>query len=135
MVAITVILAAVIAAFVFGMSGNITKTKIVSVTGTRSNSGSVSLTYAGGQDAPSLNLIQWQVQGVQAVGTAGMVNTTGAMYGGLTAFNTPATQPSPAVALPVGSSAIITAATANSHVVGVGYFNDGATQVIFDSYL
>ena len=32
MVAITVILAAVIAAFVFGMSGNITKTKIVAVT-------------------------------------------------------------------------------------------------------
>ena len=32
MVAITVILAAVIAAFVFGMSGNISKTKIVAVT-------------------------------------------------------------------------------------------------------
>ncbi len=32
MVAITVILAAVIAAFVFGMSGNISKTKVVAVT-------------------------------------------------------------------------------------------------------
>ena len=33
MVAITVILAAVIAAFVFGMAGNISKTKVVAVTG------------------------------------------------------------------------------------------------------
>jgi flagellin-like protein len=32
MVAITVILAAVIAAFVFGMSGNISKTKVVAIT-------------------------------------------------------------------------------------------------------
>ena len=32
MVAITVILAAVIAAFVFGMSGNISKTKTVAIT-------------------------------------------------------------------------------------------------------
>ena len=35
MVAITVILAAVIAAFVFGMSGNISKTKVVAVTVTQ----------------------------------------------------------------------------------------------------
>ena len=35
MVAITVILAAVIAAFVFGMSGNISKTKVVAITAER----------------------------------------------------------------------------------------------------
>ena len=35
MVAITVILAAVIAAFVFGMAGNISKTKVVAVTARR----------------------------------------------------------------------------------------------------
>ena len=38
MVAITVILAAVIAAFVFGMSGNISKTKTVAVTVQKVNS-------------------------------------------------------------------------------------------------
>jgi len=45
MVAITVILAAVIAAFVFGMSGNINKTKVVSTTLNRVNSTHVTATY------------------------------------------------------------------------------------------
>ena len=37
MVAITVILAAVIAAYVFGMSGNVQKTKVVAATATHDN--------------------------------------------------------------------------------------------------
>ncbi len=45
MVAITVILAAVIAAFVFGMSGNITKTKVVAATVTATNATNVNVTY------------------------------------------------------------------------------------------
>ena len=49
MVAITVILAAVIAAFVFGMAGNITKTKVVAATATRSGS-NINVVYQGGQD-------------------------------------------------------------------------------------
>jgi archaeal type IV pilus assembly protein PilA len=134
MVAITVILAAVIAAFVFGMSGNIQKTKVVSVTGTRANANDLQVTYAGGQDAPSLNEISWQVNGAQAVATAGSGNVTGWMFKP-TGTTFPATEVSPAAALPVGSGLTITAATPNSHVVGVGHFNDGATQVIFDTYL
>src|SRR5665647_1096452 len=59
MVAITVILAAVIAAFVFGMSGNIQKTKVVSATLTRPNSTAVTSTYQGGQDASALLAISW----------------------------------------------------------------------------
>ncbi len=50
MVAITVILAAVIAAFVFGMSGNISKTKIVAVTVQKVDSGNISVMNNGGQD-------------------------------------------------------------------------------------
>ncbi len=57
MVAITVILAAVIAAFVFGMSGNIQKTKVVSATYPRPNATYVMRSYNGGQDAPSLHII------------------------------------------------------------------------------
>ena len=53
MVAITVILAAVIAAFVFGMSGNISKTKIVAVTAQQPDSKYITVTYQGGQDAGS----------------------------------------------------------------------------------
>ena len=44
MVAITVILAAVIAAFVFGMSGNISKTKVVAATVSQPNATAVSVT-------------------------------------------------------------------------------------------
>ena len=50
MVAITVILAAVIAAFVFGMSGNISKTKVVAVTVTTARCVPYHVTYQGGQD-------------------------------------------------------------------------------------
>jgi len=53
MVAITVILAAVIAAFVFGMSGNISKTKIVAVTAQQPDANRITVTYQGGQDAGS----------------------------------------------------------------------------------
>jgi len=45
MVAITVILAAVIAAFVFGMSGNISKTKGVAVTANQPDATHISFTY------------------------------------------------------------------------------------------
>lgn len=51
MVAITVILAAIIAAFVFGMSGNISKTKIVATTISQPDENSIIVTYVGGQDA------------------------------------------------------------------------------------
>ena len=59
MVAITVILAAVIAAFVFGMSGNITKTK--SRCGNCSASQiqiAITVTYNGGQDGGSFTYAQ-----------------------------------------------------------------------------
>ena len=64
MVAITVILAAVIAAFVFGMSGNISKTKVVAVTVQQPNASAISLTYQGGQDAPTLGSINWTINDV-----------------------------------------------------------------------
>ena len=54
MVAITVILAAVIAAFVFGMSGNISKTKTVAITTQKINSTAISVMNNGGQDAATL---------------------------------------------------------------------------------
>ena len=54
MVAITVILAAVIAAFVFGMSGNISKTKTVAITVQKVNSTHISIMNNGGQDGSSL---------------------------------------------------------------------------------
>lgn len=57
MVAVTVILAAVIAAFVFGSTGNVQKTKVVAATANLETTGAISIVYQGGQDDQSLNYI------------------------------------------------------------------------------
>lgn len=54
MVAITVILAAVIATFVFGMAGDIQSTKTVALTATQNSSGYAFITVHGGADIGEL---------------------------------------------------------------------------------
>jgi len=120
MVAITVILAAVIAAFVFGMSGNITKTKVVSVTLNRPNSSYVSSTFQGGQDASTLETINWSINGANAVAGTG--------------FSTAPVEGTTGTILAVGHG-VTFAAPVNGHVVGVGSFNDGSKQVLVDTYI
>jgi len=61
MVAITVILAAVIAAFVFGMAGIISKTKVVVALVQQPDANSIVLTCQGGQDAVSCTRIRWDI--------------------------------------------------------------------------
>lgn len=126
MVAITVILAAVIAAFVFGMAGNINKTKVVAVTLTRNSGTQVTATYQGGQDATFLETIVWTVDGSEAAGT------------GLTA----GVQGTATETLSVGSVVVVTADNTASgaingknHIIGVGHFSDGSQQVITDTNL
>ncbi len=55
MVAITVILAAVIAAFVFGLVGNIGGAKVVGVTTALNGTQSVSVTWQGGADLSAIS--------------------------------------------------------------------------------
>jgi archaeal type IV pilus assembly protein PilA len=112
MVAITVILAAVIAAFVFGMAGNIQKTKVVTATLSRPNTSAVISTFQGGQDAASVMNITWSANGA----------ATSPAQGG----NSPTTP------LPIGNSYSFLA-PANAHVVGVASFSDGTQQVIVDT--
>lgn len=107
MVAITVILAAVIAAFVFGMAGNVSKTKVVSVTAQRTTSSSVALTNMGGQDVNALSAaidISGDVSGTNTVGTK------------------------------VGSTkTVATTASTNARVIATGTFTDGSKQVLLDT--
>jgi archaeal type IV pilus assembly protein PilA len=130
MVAITVILAAVIAAFVFGMAGNIQKTKVVAATEYRNSSSFVIATYQGGQDASSLQSINWSVDGVLGnvwVNNGGTMTSTA---GGLEAI------PSTNGLLNVGSSVVIPATNpGKNHIVGTATFIDGSTQVIVDTTL
>jgi flagellin-like protein len=118
MVAITVILAAVIAAFVFGMAGNISKTKVVAATAQQPTSSTIVVTYQGGQDAGTCERIVWTVTndaGADSVYTMEHATET---------------------ILPVGTSYEFTAAySGRNHVVGVAEFSDNSQQVILDNFI
>ncbi len=62
MVAITVILAAVIAAFVFGMAGSTGSSKNVGLVVTQSG-GNVQVTIQGGADLPQVTNLEWSTNG------------------------------------------------------------------------
>ncbi|MGB8220765.1 MAG: type IV pilin N-terminal domain-containing protein [Methanoregula sp.] len=122
MVAITVILAAVIAAFVFGMAGNIQKTKVVAATMSRPNSSYVIITYQGGQDAASLQGLGFTVNGANATAQSSSagVSPTSATTTGIFATGT---------SMPIGASFTLTAGS-HSNVEVIGMFSDGSSQVI-----
>ena len=110
MVAITVILAAVIAAFVFGMAGGVTKTKTVAATAKQTGTKMV-VTWQGGQDNTYVS--NYNVTLKDALTPQGQYlppivgNSTG--WGGGT--------------------------EGNDHVVVIANFNDGGSQVILDTYV
>lgn len=119
MVAITVILAAVIAAFVFGMSGNISKTKTVAVTVQKVNSSYVTIMNNGGQDGATLTQLN-------ATTTPAATACTGTFASGVcTITGTP---------VPVGATMGLTGGySIKTQVVVVGTFNDGSQQVLLDT--
>jgi flagellin-like protein len=106
MVAITVILAAVIAAFVFGMAGNISKTKTVAITAQRTGASTVVLTNNGGADVGTLSSIA-----ITAGSATGSLTTT------------------------VGSTVAVGAGPGPAHVIVTGTFTDGTQQVLLDTNL
>lgn len=110
MVAITVILAAVIAAFVFGMAGNVSKTRSVAFTSTTQGT-NVIVTYNGGPDSN-------QVKSIFA------------------AFDTSARDDVTTSLANVGASIARTrTAATNEHVVVTVKFTDGKEQVMLDTYV
>ncbi|MFA5295923.1 MAG: type IV pilin N-terminal domain-containing protein [Methanoregulaceae archaeon] len=112
MVAIVVILAAVIAAFVFGMAGSTGTSKNVGMTVTLNNSVSgdegLDLLWQGGTDINSLQSISATINGEDKT----IINPTFAV-GQITTIN----NESPVV---------------SSRVIIVGTFTDGSEQVLFD---
>ena len=125
MVAITVILAAVIAAFVFGMTGSVQTQKTIAVTAGQ-NANDVVLTYQGGADATSLQYLRITVNSGAANYT---VDADGSIANSRssTAVNT----------LHVGSVMTITnvGSASRDHVVVTGRFADGSDQVVLDTYV
>ena len=131
MVAITVILAAVIAAFVFGMSGNISKTKIVAVTTQQPDGQFITVTYQGGQDAGTFmygNVVVTPADGAAVT----YANATPQVFAAAGTTN--------GLTKSVGSTVTAKAFTATGfsgrdHVVATGTFGDGSVQVLLDTYV
>ncbi len=118
MVAITVILAAVIAAFVFGLAGSTGTAKNVGMTIAQNSSGVAYVTIQGGTDLPSMNDLAYTLNGSGGTPT-NMVQASGAAL----------TYP-----LTVGQT-VFTAVdedVTGSRVTIIGKFSDGSTQVMLD---
>jgi len=123
MVAITVILAAVIAAFVFGMAGTVKRTRTVAATASQQGN-QIVVTYHGGPDqldvaTGSLNITIIDSSGVAHAGAGAPCSATCINYqtivGNVTAFGG-------------GSSG-------HDHITAAVSFTDGTSQVILDTYV
>ena len=104
MVAITVILAAVIAAFVFGMAGNISKTRTVAITASHPTATTIVVTNMGGPDVGTL-------QSIEITGEAGTIG----------------------LGITTGSTVTLTTTTGQKRVLVTGTFTDGSSQVLLDT--
>ena len=127
MVAITVILAAVIGAFVFGMGGNVAKTYIVSVTAAQTGDDTVDITFQGGPDASAVESMNVTI-GSAYFDSAGDYNALEQIT-----FTDPVS---------VGKTVTCTDQTTNTditsdrdHLVVVATFVDGSKQVVLDTYV
>ena len=116
MVAITVILAAVIAVFVFGMADDIQGTHVVSVTSKMVNDSHIMVTYQGGADANAVTKI----------------NAT--IYKGDTASDQTKELPESGKTLTVGNT-ITLKKDGGTRLLVTATFNDDATQVLIDKQI
>ena len=115
MVAITVILAAVIAAFVFQMPSTLNKTHLVSVTASQVNSEDIAITYQGGPDHASL-----ETMNITITNTADPEE-----------IDTNSTD-NPSVGFTYKSDI---GTNGKDHIIVVATFTDNTQQVILDSYV
>jgi flagellin-like protein len=131
MVAITVILAAVIAAFVFGMTGNVQTTKIVGMQA-KLDAGNITITVSGGPDMSTLQDITITHNGTSEAGDPPDA----------TEFTTPSTSSS-AIKWDAGKITgtfsvgdVITFTPKGGYTAGrlliVGHWSDGAEQILLD---
>lgn len=132
MVAITVILAAVIAAFVFGMGGNIETQKQVAINAKQITDNKLQVTVQSGADLSSLKHLRIEI----TPGTGS--NSPKAYYAyttstGKTVADTTSGL-SGATAISVGSTYTTPGylTDASDHVVIVGHFADGREQMLLD---
>jgi len=127
MVAITVILAAVIAAFVFGMGSNIQTQKTVGVN-LQKDGTALKVTIAGGPDLPALQYLKVTV-GNTAYYTQDSSFTMGTTQG------TKRTSGKEFKVGDVFTCPSVMAADSYKRVIVVGHFSDGQDQMLADKQL
>ncbi|WFN35307.1 type IV pilin N-terminal domain-containing protein [Methanogenium sp. S4BF] len=115
MVAITVILAAVIAVFVFGMASDVQTTKTVAATAKQSGT-DIIVTYQGGPDASKVTFINATVYSSSGVEINNSSSTEYPEVGYTTTF--------------IGDGS-----AAQERVLITADFDDGTTQVLLDKLL
>jgi len=130
LVAITVIIAAVIAAFVFGMAGDIQQTRIVVITsdvaqGTTDKE--TILTNHGGKDIAALQSFEVLVNGTPcSSNSAAAILSTLKRVGSSVKVNSTASG--------ICSTTVGITPNFRSHLVVVGTFADGSKQILLDTY-
>ncbi|MCQ8894800.1 MAG: type IV pilin N-terminal domain-containing protein [Methanolinea sp.] len=113
MVAITVILAAVIAAFVFGLAGTTSTTKNVGLTVRAVNDTHIQVTVTGGTDISSITYMNWSIDG-----------------GTPKPFTQDTNKPT------VGKVFTENVTTSTGHrIMIIAKFEDGSTQILWDRTL
>ena len=125
LVAITVIIAAVIAMYVFGVPANLTKTKIVAVTAQLENSGDIVIMYQGGQDDQTLSSIRITAPDSTTwhpIDSSGTLSDSGSTYA----------KPNIGAVMRLNKNPLW---PDRKHILVVGTFIDGADQVILDTYV
>jgi archaeal type IV pilus assembly protein PilA len=115
----TIVVPAILAAFIFGMAGNIEHTKVVAATVQQNNANTILVTYQGGQDAGQLVGMT-----VTVTDSNGQVQTKS--LGSATGT----------IPLGVGDKVSFDGAfTGKDHAVATGHFTDGSEQVILDTFI
>ena len=118
-IAAVFLLPVIIAAFVFGMAGNIEHTKVVAATAQKPDAGTILVTYQGGQDAGMLVAMTVTISDSKG---QEQTKTLGSRTG---------TSP-----LVVGDKRSFSGAfSGKDHVIATGHFSDGTDQVILDAYI
>lgn len=125
MVAITVILAAMIASIVLGMATNIPVTRTLAVTVDAPDADHLVIVYKGGPDADSFSYA--------------VVNVAPSS-GGLPFYKNATHPGSNVIGGSVGSMVTVTAATSGGfagkdHVIVTGRFKDGSSQIILNTFI
>ena len=127
-VAVTVILAAFIGSYVFGVPQNATKTEVVAATAEVTPTGAIYVLYHGGQDVDKLTSISITAPN----GTTWYTSTTD---GVLSSSSATLAKPNVGAVMKLYPTSPTDWPTSQRHIVVAGTFNDGSGQVILDTII